>query len=231
MLRPSFRILAAAFCLVLAGFSSTCLVADLQTLGTRTAAQRLNLGEALAAGSIGALAAGSEFDRALDQCRSNILDPALVIQLNSLDSINRATDDEGWQTAMGRAQQLVEKSERCKPADGNIWLRDAMLVRAVAEVPEAIAMRLALSSNLIPNYMPVVQVRVALWAQSTPATQAAGQETIERDLRTLVFYFPPYQAAAIINALPEPMKSQALSFVSLAAPAHRERLLTALSQS
>lgn len=231
MLRVSFRILAAAFCLALAGFSSTCLMADLETLGTREAAQKLNLGEALTIGSLEALAAGPEFERALGQCRSNILDPALVVQLNSLDHINRATDDDRWQKAMGRAQQLVEKTERCKPADGNLWLRDAMLVRAVAEVPDAIAIRLALSSNLTPNYMPVVQVRIALWAQSRPDTQALGQQTIESDLRTLVLYFPPYQTATIVNALPEPMKSMALSFVPFAAPAHRERLLKALSQS
>jgi hypothetical protein len=231
MLRPSFRILAAAFCLALAGFSLASLQTDLETLGTRAAAQRLNLGEPLTAASIEALAAGPEFDHALGQCRSSVLDHALVIQLNRLDNINRATDDDGWQKAIGRTQQLVEKSERCKPGDGNLWLRDAMLVRAVAEVPEAVAMRLALSSNLIPTYMPVVQVRVAQWALSNPDTQAAGQDTIESDLRTMVLYFPPYQTAAIINSLPEPMKSKALSFIPLTSPARRERLLLALSQS
>lgn len=231
MRKYAFRVLAAIFCIGLAAFSATCLNADLETLGTRQAAQRLNVGDPVTAESIEALSAGPEFRSALSQCSSYILEPALVVQLTNLDSINRATDDDRWQYAMARAQQLVAHSERCKPADGDLWLRDAMLVRAVAEVPEAIALRLALSSNLSPTYMPVAQVRVALWSASSLETQAAGKNAIESDLSTLALYFPPYQAAAIINALSEPMKSQALSYVSLASPAHRERLLAALAQN
>lgn len=231
MQRSAFRVLAAAFCLGLAALSATCLRADLETLGTRDAAQRLNLGDPLTAGSVEALSVGPEFAYALGQCRSNILEPALVVQLTNLDTINRATDDDRWQNAMARAQQLVAHSERCKPADGDLWLRDAMLVRAVAEVPEAIAMRLALSSDLTPTYMPVAQVRIAFWSATSPETQAAGKNTIKSDLSTMVLYFPPYQSAAIVKGLSEPMKSEALSYVSLASPSHRERLLAALAQN
>lgn len=203
----------------------------MNVLGTRATAEMLNLRTPVDPALLSKLATGPEAAFALTQCRSDILADALVIQLNQLDKTNIATDDQAWSDAVKRTQALVAHTERCAPGNGDLWLRDAMLIRAVAEEPDAIVKRLALSANLTSSYMPVVQTRVALWASLQPASQEAGKDVIDDDLRIMVFYFPPYQTAAMIKSLPDHLRKRAMSFVPLAPQEHRLRLETALAAS
>lgn len=224
MLRLTYRVLGAVIFIALAGLSSKLLQQDLVTSRTREVVERLNQGEPVTAALIDSLANGSEFAASLQQCRSDVLDAALTIQLNHLDGVNRAVDDERWQDAMAKALSLVEHAERCTPGDGNLWLRDAMLVHAVAEQPAAIVQRLELSANLIPNYMPVVLTRLGFLSSTTADTQAASTRLLDDDLRMMVFYLPPYRTAPFLKSLPDAMRSRAMAMVPQAPAAQQELL-------
>lgn len=224
MFRLVFRIAGAVLCIALVGLTAKLLQQDLATLSTREVAERLNRGESVSPALIGTLATGGEFSASMLQCRSDILNAALAIQLHNLDGVNRAVDDARWQDSMANAQTLVEHAERCTPADGDLWLRDAMLVRAVAEQPAAIVKRLELSANLIPNYMPVVVARIGLMSAASPETQAAGASLLDDDLRIMVFYFPPYRIVPILKSLPPDVKARAMALVPLAPASQREYL-------
>jgi hypothetical protein len=224
MLRVTYRVVGTVFCIALLGLSAKLLEQDLATLGTREVVERLNQGETVTPALIDSLTNGSEFAASLKLCRSNVLEAALTIQLNHLDGVNRAVDDERWQDAMAKALSLVEHAERCTPGDGNLWLRDAMLVRAVAEQPAAIVQRLELSANLIPNYMPVVLTRLGFLSSTTAETQAAGSSLLDDDLRVTVFYLPPYRTAPFLKSLPDVVRSRAIAIVPQA-PAVQQELI------
>jgi hypothetical protein len=227
----AFRIVAALFCFGMGWFSYQQLAGDLASLGTREAAERLNLGETISNALVETLSSGHEYRAALENCRSDILDAAVILQLRHIDNVNRATDDTRWQEAMERAQTFVTHALGCNPADGNLWLRDAMLVHGVAEQPEAVVKRLALSADLVSSYLPVVQARIALWSVLSPATQELGKDLMDNDLRIMVFYFPPYQTAAILKAAPDLLKSRALAYIPMLPEDRKSRLLKAISET
>ncbi|WP_137154512.1 hypothetical protein [Rhizobium sp. FKL33] len=125
---------------------------------------------------------------AMETCRSDVLRPALSVQLVSASMRDVGADFDGWSRSMGQAQSLVRHMARCMPSEGNVWVRDSLLSRAIAENPTELADKIAINVALSPNEAIQLQARLALWKKLTPTTLEAAQDVMTADVSTILNY-------------------------------------------
>jgi hypothetical protein len=149
----------------------------------RTVAERLEAGRSLEPAYLAARA--SDVLAATDRagCRSGILRPGLSVVLHNAAATNQARDYDGWVKAHTIAQDYLAAMARCLPSDGNLWLREALVDRAIAEDPADLVRRMALATRLAPSEDHQILARIHFWKTASPQTLAAGQALASQDLR------------------------------------------------
>jgi hypothetical protein len=125
---------------------------------------------------------------AMRTCRSDILRPALTIHLVSASMQDVGSDFEGWSRAIAHAQAFVRHMARCMPSEGNVWVRDSMLSRAIAENPKELSAKIAISAALNPNEQVQLEARLALWKKLTPTTLEAAADVLTADVSAILNY-------------------------------------------
>lgn len=125
---------------------------------------------------------------ALETCRSDILRPALSVQLVSAAVRDPGADFDGWSKAMDGAQKFASHMARCMPSEGNAWVREALLSRAIAEAPGELSEKIAVAAALSPYEYTQLQARLVFWSKASPATLKASQDTLTADLGTILTY-------------------------------------------
>jgi hypothetical protein len=134
------------------------------------------------------LVASDGMTLAMQSCRSDILRPALSVQLVSASLRNAGADFDAWSQTMAGAEAFLTHMVRCMPSEGNAWVREAMISRAIAEAPTVLSEKIAIAAALSPNEYIQLQARSAFWLRASQATIDASQDTLSSDLSTILTY-------------------------------------------
>ncbi|MCM2477820.1 hypothetical protein HGO38_30705 [Rhizobium sp. CG5] len=135
-------------------------------------------------------------------CRSDVVRAGLTVVLADLDRQNSTDDYDAWAAAMERSQNYLRHALSCLPADGNLWLRLAMVRFAVAAEPRELASLMSQSVNLAPVEPNIVAGRFVMWNKMNAATLQEASRSVESDLRLLLSQAPPLRKS--ILAAPSP---------------------------
>jgi hypothetical protein len=143
-------------------------------------------------------AASPEIDLAVRSCRSDLLDEALSVVLADLNQVNQVADYDEWAKTHGRSQKFLQGMLRCLPMNGNAWIRDAMVSRAIAENPAELKDKLELASQLTPFERQLIVARLSLWKRLSPRALALSAPLIQGDIVSVL----RYGTDPVVKALP-----------------------------
>lgn len=145
-----------------------------------------------------------------NECRSDILQAGLAFVMRDLDLQDATNRYDQWAAAMDRANRYVLHGLSCNPADGDMWVRLALVSQSVGENPQQLSDLMAQSVLLSPSEMHTMRARFVVWRRATAATLAASQKSVERDLRTLLNYSNPRDLADILGSQNDDLKTYSL---------------------
>lgn len=167
----------------------------------RTIAERVETGRTVDQASLSAEATRILATQTRAGCRSGILRPGLSVILHDAANMNQASDYDSWSHAHGQARDYMTAMEHCLPSDGNLWLRDALVDRAVAEDPAQLVRKMRLAARLAPFEDHQVLARLHFWKTASPQTLAAGQALARTDLSIALRYGSDALKAAITEEM------------------------------
>ncbi len=190
--RPStestLRFIAAAIFAALLALSGLHLTLAAASSRVAAAASRLEEGRPVESGMLRALASHAVSEVLLSTCRADILRAAMTVQMAALDLESITSDYSSWAQALERADRFIAHYVQCLPTDGNGWLRKALISRATAELPAALAELLAQSARLAPAEGQVLRARLALWKAVSAQTIGLGRQWLRQDVSTILAY-------------------------------------------
>ncbi|MDB5525920.1 MAG: conserved hypothetical exported protein [Rhizobium sp.] len=150
--------------------------------------KRLDLEQSVTIEQVGAAARYIMSPAFEHSCRSDILRPALTIVLYDLGRANRVSDYDGWVKANMATLAYLNSMIRCLPADGNVWLRDVLVSRAIAENPQSLHDKMAVSRALMPYEGPQLFARLFLWKRISPLALATSEDLARADISTVLLH-------------------------------------------
>lgn len=119
-------------------------------------------------------------DTSLISCRRDSLASALTVHLAYLDRLDETDNYDVWAKGIEQASTFVAAAIQCSPADGNLWLRLAMLRQAEVSLPAEIADLMGQSVELSPAQINVLLARLEVWRKM----DSRGLELAEADLKS-----------------------------------------------
>ncbi|MFC3073140.1 O-antigen ligase family protein [Shinella pollutisoli] len=200
---PIRRVPASGAALVAIALLGTVLAAfDARDAAAGAAVRRfaraLDAGRQVDDAALAALIAGHMPADRLTGCKAAVLRPSLTVLLAALDRTDRDRAYEDWAARLAAAEEQVRHGLSCMPADGNLWLRLAMLRQAGGEVAAEQARLMALSQQLNPSEGRLLTGRLAHWNRLSAATVALAREEAAADLRNGLVYLPPPELQAVL---------------------------------
>lgn len=224
---PSARVAvlaAVAVCLVAALEAGRTALQLLRSQDFALVADRLDQGHTVSDGTLKLLAARSR--QLVDDgvCRSGTLRDGLHLVLANLERRNPATDYDGWSAAAEAAETFALHAVSCAPAEGDFWVRLALVERAIAEDPGRLAQMLRLSAELAPAEGPTLSARFVLWNRISEKTFGLVPDVFERDARTVLAKARTADLRQYFARSPAFLMSAVRRLSSALPPARREEL-------
>lgn len=155
----------------------------LAVVSVRAYARALDAGDPVDMGALDLLAAEGLPANRLATCNGEVLRSTLTVLLAHLDRADRESAYEVWAQRLGSAEKQVGHALSCLPADGNLWLRLAMLRQAGGEVPGEQAALMALAQQLAPSERRQLVGRLAQWNRLSSATLVLARDEVIADVR------------------------------------------------
>ena len=130
-------------------------------------------------------------DTGFGTCDAVLVRSAITVSLAALDRVDRDAEYDAWASLLQRSQALVTHGLTCMPADGNLWLRLAMLRQASGEVQQEQATLLTLSQRYSPAEFRTLVGRLAQWNRVSSATVERARSEVVSDVRNALVYLSP----------------------------------------
>ena len=185
--RPAIALLVVMCGIVLA-FSIGELAASFRFGRVMQLARHLETGSPVSRATVTRLAGVADEVVSGGYCRTDIVRAGLTVKLAELDQRNSYHDYEAWAGALATTENYLRHAIGCRPTDGNLWLRLAMVRRAVAEQPSEIAFLMQQSVYYAPAEQGVLVGRFTVWKDAAASTLEAARSAVETDLATVLRY-------------------------------------------
>ncbi|MBO9136779.1 hypothetical protein ACQZ4Y_19985 [Rhizobium sp. L80/93] len=124
----------------------------------------------------------------LNECRSDIIRSGMAFVMRDLDLQDPNNRYDAWASATDRANRFVLHSLACNPADGDMWVRLALVTQSIGENPQQLSDLMRQSVLLSPAEMHTIRARFMVWKKATNATLSLSDDAVGHDLRTLLNY-------------------------------------------
>jgi hypothetical protein len=121
-------------------------------------------------------------------CRGDMLRPALTIVLHRLDTLNIVRDYDEWARVHMAAESFTQKMIRCRPADGNVWLREAVISSHIAEDAASLKQKLTMAQSLMPYEAEQVLSRVTFMQRLSPYALIVCRDVARADIAAILRY-------------------------------------------
>jgi hypothetical protein len=129
-----------------------------------------------------------EQDASLVSCRRDSLADALTVHLSYLDRLNETENYDEWVKGIERTSSFIQASIRCSPADGNLWLRMAMLRHAAVFLTAETADLMRRSVEFSPAQVNVLLARLEVWSKMGETELELASTSVSSDLYSLLAY-------------------------------------------
>ncbi|MCA1969440.1 MAG: hypothetical protein LDL42_09935 [Rhizobium sp.] len=183
--RPAIA-LFVVMCSILLVFGIRDLAASVRFGRVMQLARHLETGTPVSRGTVTGLAGVADEVVSGGHCRADIVRAGLTVKLAELDQRNSYHDYDAWAGALAAAENYLRHAIGCRPTDGNLWLRFAMVRRAVAEQLTEIAFLMQQSVYYAPAEQGVLVGRFAVWNDAAATTLEAARSAVETDLATVL---------------------------------------------
>ncbi len=124
----------------------------------------------------------------VNECRSDIIRSGMAFVMRDLDLQDPTNRYDAWASATDRANRYVLHSLACNPADGDAWVRLALVTQSIGENPQQLSELMKQSVLLSPAEMHTIRARFVVWKKATNATLSLSADAVGHDLRTLLNY-------------------------------------------
>jgi len=121
-------------------------------------------------------------------CRGDILRPALTIMLHRLDTLNIVRNYDEWANVHMAAESFVQQMIRCRPADGNVWLREAVISSHIAEDAQSLKQKLTVAQSLMPYEAEQIMSRVTFMKGLSPYALVVCGSIARADIYAILRY-------------------------------------------
>jgi hypothetical protein len=159
-------------------------------------------------------------------CRSDLLAAGLRATLKDLDYQNSYSDYEAWSLQIMSAEQFLTHALSCRPTDGDLWVRLAMVRWAVGELPEEQEFLMRMSHQHAPAEQNIIRARIVQWGRLSKASLEALETEFSSDVQVMLLKFPIKEVVAIINAGSAQIKLAAHEASLILSQDRREQLKT-----
>jgi len=207
----------AIFNIALAALSLSTLAQEVANSDAIVIGQRIVDSKPISSAAVTKLANGPEMQNLRLTCRTDILRYGLWTYMVALDIANSGTDNDSKRQLLADAGAFVAHMERCSPANGQVWLRDAMLLHASNKMDMNIFLSKAmLSTDLAPNSGFEIAARINLWNSLSPQELEKVSDLAIRDLAVGLAYYEKADARKLLLSPPDnlkPLLPKALSSV------------------
>ena len=182
------RLISLLAFLSMAFYSATLVMEDAQRSYMLLVANDLEYGRNVDADRIQKVAETILQPSFSDHCRSDILRPALSVVLYNLNSTNQARDYKRWAATQEASEAFMASMIRCLPNDGNVWLREALMSKAVAENPASLYQKMTIARALMPYESQQMFARLYFWKHLSPLALSTTSDLATADIRDTLLY-------------------------------------------
>ena len=159
------------------------------------------------------------------RCREDLLAAGLRTTLKDLDFQNSYTDYEAWSQQMISADRFLTHALSCRPTDGDLWARLAMVRWSVVEISEEQALLMRMSHQYAPAEQSIIRARLVQWSRLSEASLKALESELSSDIQVMLLQFPTKEVATTINSGSAQFKT-AVSKAALIIPQTRQDQIT-----
>ena len=133
-------------------------------------------------------------------CRNDLLAAGLKATLKDLDFQNSYSNYEAWSLQMMSADRFLTHALSCRPTDGDLWVRLAMVRWSVGELSEEQALLMRMSQQYAPAEQNIIRARFVQWGRLSEASLKELTTEFFSDIQVVLLKFSAKEAAAIYNA-------------------------------
>ncbi len=225
LMARALALATCAFILVLSSqnLTDTIKYADYNVL--RTALAR---GDFVTLNTLRQYTAGSDLAAKSRNCRRDIVASIERVVLADLDQEGPNIAYEEWAKAMESAERFLKFALSCRPVDGDIWARLALVERTIGDTPESVVSLADMSVKFAPTEDVSITARARLWNTASPSILRLAAPIIDHDLEMIAQFAEPKSIANILPPLISPTFAKALSIHLKTVPKqHLDRLTDA----
>jgi xanthine dehydrogenase iron-sulfur cluster and FAD-binding subunit A len=182
------RLISLLLFLLLGAYALQLIVEDRREASMLAVADLLERRQFVTVGEVADAAASINMVSFGHSCRSDILRPGLVVMLSNLERMNQAVDYQAWADANAASQTYLSTMIRCTPADGNAWLRDALVAKVIAEDPAALRDKMEIARALMPYEAKQLFARLYFWKRLSPLALKTSEDLARADIRATLLY-------------------------------------------
>jgi hypothetical protein len=182
------RILSLLFFTAMGSYAVFLASEDRDISYVKAIADRLEHGQTVTISQVATAADIVLTKSASHHCRSDILRPAVFVAMYNLNRTNQAKDYDQWASLHGESQSYLATVVRCTPANGNVWLRDAFVERAISEDPTSLRRKMLMASQLMPYEEQQVLARLSLWKRLSGHALSECDDLARADIRAVLLY-------------------------------------------
>lgn len=184
----STRIASLLLFLLLGGYAVLLTIQDYRNAFVLAVGDSLERKQTVTINEVAAAAAQISEPSFSHYCRSDILRPGLVVMLAELGQKNQVANYDAWVHANAATEAYLTAMIRCTPADGNVWLRDALVSRVIAEDAKSLRDKMTVARALMPYESKQVFARLYLWKRLSPLALKTSEDLARGDIWTTLLY-------------------------------------------
>jgi len=185
---PLLRIASVLLFAAMAIYGATLNITNFSQAPLRNLAADLLMRRNVTALMVHDAAGSREINEAMRTCRSDLLDDALSVILHDLNQTNQVADYDSWARSHARSQIFLQTMIRCQPLNGNAWIREAMVERAIAEDAESLRIKLDTAIQIAPFERQLVVARLSIWKRLSPRALEICAPLAETDIVSVLRY-------------------------------------------
>ncbi|MEA3535436.1 hypothetical protein [Rhizobium sp. CC-YZS058] len=119
------------------------------------------------------------------RCASQTVKAGLTILLKRLDTLDPKAQAPAFFEALAQTRAYVDHALACTPADGNLWLRRAMISLAEGRNPELVRADMERSHRFAPAEQKVLGGRFAVWNRLPITELSRSTPVLLADLKVI----------------------------------------------
>ncbi len=222
------RLVATALSVLLTAWAVTELISLSASTTGRSLATAIDASDQSKSEVLDRLLEDQASGRLWERCDTLTLNALVAVSLANVDEATAAADPIHTDRASDSAEAAIRKALRCRPLDGDLWLKLAALDTVQRTPSEKTIEAIRLSHWTTPSEGRIVRRRVDLASRLFDRGIADIRPELHSDIRTLVTFDAVDKIADMFVAAPESVRPIYREWIELLPTGRRSELARAV---